>query len=172
MTVERAHAFKFGSMETTLLGPELKVGDKAPNFEVVANNLSRVTLADSQGKVRIISVVPSLETGTCDTQTRRFNEEAAALGDHIAVLTISADLPFCQAKWCGSAGVERVQTLSDHVSMSFGNAYGTHIKEVRLDSRAAFVVDSSDTLVYVEYLATAPEQPNYAAVIEAAKNAK
>lgn len=169
---ERKNAFKFGALEGTLVGPELKVGDKAPDFDVVANNLTHVTLGNTTGKVRIISVVPSLETGVCDTQTRRFNEEAAGLGEQVVILTISADLPFTQAKWCGAAGVDRVQTLSDHYSMSFGNAYGTHIKEVRLDSRAAFVVDSTDTIVYAEYLPVAAEQPNYAAVIEAAKNAK
>jgi len=172
MTQERANAFLFAGKTATLIGPELKVGDKAPNFELVANNLSTVTLDDSKGKVRIISVVPSLDTGVCDAQTRRFNEEASALGDSVTVLTVSADLPFAQKRWCGAAGVERVQTLSDHRTMSFGTEYGTHIKDIRLESRAVFVVDSADKIVYAEYLDEAGKHPNYEASLEAAKHAK
>src|SRR5919205_4197110 len=119
----------------TLVGNEVKTGDKAPNFTVLANDLSEVTLDDTKGQVRLISVVPSLDTGVCDAQTRRFNEEAAKLGN-VKVLTISVDLPFAQARWCGAAGVENVQTLSDHFKMSFGTAYGTYIKEHRLECRA------------------------------------
>lgn len=164
--------FDFGGNAVTLIGPELKVGDKAPNFEVHANDFSSVTLDSSKGKVRIFSAVPSLETGVCDAQTRRFNEEAANLGDNVVILTISADLPFTQKKWCGAAGIDKVQTVSDHMSMSFGSAYGTHIQERRLESRAVFVVDSSDVITYVEYLPKAGEHPNYEAAIEAAKAAK
>lgn len=169
---ERKGAFLFPKDPVTLIGPELKPGDKAPDFTVVANNLSTVTLKDTAGKVRIISVVPSLDTGVCDTQTRKFNEAASGLGDHVVVLTISADLPFAQKRWCGAAGVERVQTLSDHREMSFGSAYGTYNKEFRLESRAVFVVDSSDTVTYVEYVPAAGQEPNYEAVLEAAKAAK
>lgn len=172
MTQEREAAFLFAGKQQTLVGPELKVGDKAPNFEVVANDLSTVTLDNSKGKVRIISVVPSLDTGVCDQQTRRFNEEAAKLGDHVTILTISADLPFAQKRWCGAAGVDAVQTLSDHRSMSFGTAYGTNIKDYRLESRAVFVVDSADTIQYAEYLKEAPQFPNFEAALEAAKAAK
>lgn len=171
MTQERPGAFTLGK-PLTLMGPELKVGDAAPNFEVLANDLSTVTLDDSRGKVRIISVVPSLDTGVCDAQTRRFNEEASKLGENVVILTVSADLPFAQKRWCGAAGVDRVQTLSDHRAMSFGDAYGTHIKEVRLESRAVFVVDSSDKITYVQYVPAAGEHPNYEAALEAAKAAK
>ncbi|EJY55100.1 alkyl hydroperoxide reductase/ Thiol specific antioxidant/ Mal allergen [Alicyclobacillus hesperidum URH17-3-68] len=170
--VERKGAFTFIDQACTLIGPELKVGDTAPDFHVIANDLSTVTLADSRGKVRIISVVPSLDTGVCDAQTRRFNEAASELGENVVILTISADLPFAQKRWCGAAGVERVQTLSDHRDMSFGSAYGTYIKEVRLESRAVFVVDSNDKIVYVEYVPTAGQHPNYEAALEAAKAAK
>ncbi len=172
MPQERKNAFDLLGTPVTLIGPELKSGDKAPNFEVQANDLSTVTLDSSKGKVRIISVVPSLDTGVCDAQTRRFNEEAAKLGNNVIVLTVSADLPFAQKRWCGAAGVERVQTISDHYSMSFGTAYGTHIKEVRLESRAVFVVDSNDTVIYAQYVPAAVEHPNYEAALEAAKSAK
>ncbi|WP_126425648.1 thiol peroxidase [Brevibacillus marinus] len=168
--VERHGAFQFKGA-VTLLGPELKPGDQAPDFTVLANDLSPVTLADSKGTVRIISVVPSLDTGVCDAQTRRFNEEAAKL-DGVKVLTISVDLPFAQARWCGAAGIENVQTLSDHRDLSFGLAYGVVIKEHRLLSRAVFVVDANDKIVYAEYVPAAGQHPNYEAAIEAAKAAK
>lgn len=161
----------FGGNPVTLMGSQLKVGDKAPNFEVLANDLSPVTLDDTKGKVRLISVVPSLDTGVCDAQTRRFNEEAAKL-EGVTVLTISVDLPFAQKRWCGAAGIENVQTLSDHRELSFGEAYGVAIKELRLLARAVFVVDSNDTITYVEYVDEVTNHPNYEAAIEAAKVAK
>jgi thiol peroxidase len=148
----------------------VKVGDTAPDFTVLANDLSPVTLADSKGSVRIISVVPSLDTGVCDQQTRRFNEEAASL-EGVQVLTISVDLPFAQKRWCGAAGVDRVQTLSDHRDLSFGTAYGVVIKELRLLARAVFVVDKNDKVVYAEYVPEVTQHPNYEAAIEAAKKA-
>ncbi|WDL97562.1 thiol peroxidase [Alicyclobacillus sp. ALC3] len=171
MGTERKEAFLFGTQHCTLVGPELKAGDTAPDFELVANDLSKVTLADSNGQTRIISVVPSLDTGVCDAQTRRFNEEASGLGADVVILTVSADLPFAQKRWCGAAGVDRVQTLSDHLNMSFGDAYGTHIKEHRLESRAVFVVDRQDKVTYVEYVPQAGQHPNYEAALEAAKEA-
>jgi thioredoxin-dependent peroxiredoxin len=161
----------FKGNPVTLLGNEVKVGDKAPDFKVLANDLSEVTLADTKGQVRLISVVPSLDTGVCDAQTRRFNEEAAKL-DNVKVLTISVDLPFAQKRWCGANGIENVQTLSDHRDLSFGEAYGVAIKELRLLARAVFVVDSNDTVTYVEYVSEATNHPNYEAAIEAAKQAK
>ena len=161
----------FGGNAVTLLGNEVKVGDKAPSFTVLANDLSPVTLEDSKGSVRLISVVPSLDTGVCDTQTRRFNEEAAKF-DNVQILTISVDLPFAQSRWCGAAGVDKVQTLSDHRDLSFGEAYGIAIKEHRLLARAVFVVDSNDTVTYAEYVSEATDHPNYEAAIEAAKQAK
>ena len=166
------HTFDFAGKQVSLQGKVLKPGDKAPNFEVQANDLSTVTLADSKGKVRLISVVPSLDTGVCDAQTRRFNEEGAKLGDHLVILTISADLPFAQKRWCGAAGIDKVQTLSDHLTMSFASAYGTYNADYRLESRAVFVVDSSDTVTYVEYVPAAGQHPDYEAALAAAKAAK
>lgn len=161
----------FKGNPVTLLGSEVKVEDKAPNFKVLANDLSEVTLEDTKGQVRLISVVPSIDTGVCDAQTRRFNEEAAAL-DNVKILTISVDLPFAQKRWCAAAGIENVQTLSDHRELSFGEAYGVAIKELRLLARAVFVVDSNDVVTYVEYVSEATNHPNYEAAIEAAKAAK
>ncbi|WP_338472087.1 thiol peroxidase [Niallia sp. XMNu-256] len=161
----------FGGNPVTLVGSEVKVGEKAPNFTVLANDLSPVTLEDSKGSVRLISVVPSLDTGVCDAQTRRFNEEASKL-DNVNILTISVDLPFAQKRWCGAAGVDKVQTLSDHRDLSFGEAFGVVIQENRLLARAVFVVDSNDTVTYAEYVSEATNHPNYEAAIEAAKQAK
>ena len=149
----------------------MKVGDKAPNFTVLANDLSEVTLDSTKGSVRLISVVPSIDTGVCDAQTRRFNEEAAKL-DNVKVLTVSVDLPFAQKRWCGANGIDNVQTLSDHRDLSFGEAYGVAIQELRLLARSIFVVDSNDNVTYVEYLPEVTEHPNYEAAIEAAKTAK
>jgi thioredoxin-dependent peroxiredoxin len=161
----------FKNNPVTLLGNEVKVGEKAPDFKVLANDLSPVTLADTKGQVRLISVVPSLDTGVCDAQTRRFNEEASKL-DNVKILTISVDLPFAQKRWCAAAGIENVQTLSDHRDLSFGKAYGVAIEELRLLARAVFVVDSNDTVTYAEYVSEATNHPNYEAAIEAAKQAK
>jgi thioredoxin-dependent peroxiredoxin len=155
----------------TLPATEVKVGDKAPNFSVLANDLSPVTLESSQGQVRLIAAVPSIDTGVCDAEVRRFNEAAAQL-DNVKVLTVSVDLPFAQKRWCGAAGIENVQTVSDHRDLSFGEAYGVTMKELRLLARAVFVIDSSDTVTYVEYVPEATEHPKYEAAIEAAKQAK
>lgn len=156
----------------TLIGKEVKVGDTAPNFTVLANDLSPVTLNDSKGKVRLISVVPSLDTGTCDAQTRKFNESAAEIGEDVVILTISNDLPFAQKRWCAAAGIENVQTLSDHRDLSFGEAYGVAIQELRLLARAVFVVDADDKVTYVEYVSEATEHPDYDQAIAAVKSAK
>ncbi|MEK3819098.1 thiol peroxidase [Cytobacillus sp. FSL W8-0315] len=161
----------FKGNPVTLLGNEVKVGDKAPEFKVLANDLSEVTLADSKGQVRLISVVPSIDTGVCDAQTRRFNEEASKL-DNVKILTVSVDLPFAQKRWCAAAGIENVQTVSDYRDLSFGEAYGVAIQELRLLARAVFVVDSNDTVTYAEYVSEATDHPNYEAAVEAAKQAK
>lgn len=161
----------FKGNPVTLLGNGVKVGDHAPNFTVLANDLSEVTLENTKGQVRLISVVPSLDTGVCDAQTRRFNQEASNL-DNVKILTVSVDLPFAQKRWCGAAGIENVQTLSDHRDLSFGEAYGVAIQELRLLARAVFVVDSNDTVTYVEYVSEATNHPDYEAAIEAAKAAK
>ncbi|WP_050181121.1 thiol peroxidase [Domibacillus robiginosus] len=160
----------FKGNPVTLIGDEVKVGDQAPDFTVLANDLSPVTLADTAGKVRLISVVPSIDTGVCDAQTRRFNEEAAKV-DNVEVLTISADLPFAQKRWCAAAGLENVKTLSDHRDFSFAKAYGVGIKELRLLARSVFVIDSNDKVTYVEYVGEGTDHPDYVAAIEAAKAA-
>ncbi|MEJ9311811.1 thiol peroxidase [Priestia megaterium] len=168
---EELFVTKFKGNDVTLLGNQVKIGDKAPNFTVLANDLSEVTLDSTKGSVRLISVVPSIDTGVCDAQTRRFNEEAAKL-DNVKVLTVSVDLPFAQKRWCGANGIDNVQTLSDHRDLSFGEAYGVAIQELRLLARSIFVVDSNDNVTYVEYLPEVTEHPNYEAAIEAAKTAK
>lgn len=163
-----AQSVTFKGNPVTLLGTEIKLGDQAPDFTVLANNLTPVTLADSKGSVRILSVVPSLDTGVCDAQTRRFNEVAAEMKD-VHILTISVDLPFAQSRWCGAAGIDKVQTLSDHRDLSFGMAYGVVIEELRLLARAVFVVDANDKVVYVEYVPEVTTHPDYEAAIAAAK---
>ncbi|ANE48291.1 thioredoxin peroxidase [Paenibacillus swuensis] len=169
MSQERTGVATFKSNPITLIGPEIKVGDQAPDFHVNKNLLEEVTLATYANKVKLISVVPSLDTGVCDTQTRRFNEEAANLGENVVILTISADLPFAQARWCGAAGVDKVITLSDYKTKSFGTSYGVLIQEFQLDMRAIFVIDANDTVQYVEYLSEMTEHPNYEKAIEAVK---
>lgn len=160
----------FKNQPVTLMGNEVKVGDKAPDFTVLANDLSEQHLHDFEG-VRLISVVPSLDTGVCDAQTRKFNEEAAGL-DNVTVITISNDLPFAQARWCGSAGLDDAVTLSDHRDLSFGKAYGVAIEELRLLTRAVFVVDATDTVTYVEYVPESTNHPDYTAAIAAVKKAQ
>lgn len=161
----------FQNNPVTLIGEKVKVGDKAPDFTVLANDLTPVTLADTKGKVRLISVVPSLDTGVCAQQTRRFNEEATSLSDDVKVLTISVDLPFAQARWCGAEGIEAVQTLSDHKDLSFGTAYGNVIEELRLLARSVFVVDKNDKVTYVEYVPEVTDHPDYEKALEAVKEA-
>jgi thiol peroxidase len=167
MAQERTGVVTFKGGAITLVGPEIKAGDKAPDFTVLANKLAPTSLKDTAGKIRLISVVPSLDTAVCDIQTRKFNQAATALGDQVVVLTISMDLPFAQARWCGAAGVDRVQTLSDHREASFGLAYGTLIKELRLETRAVFVVDSHDMVRYAEYVKEVTTEPNYDAALAA-----
>ncbi|MHB8734863.1 MAG: thiol peroxidase [Terriglobales bacterium] len=158
---ERAGAASLMGNPLTLLGPERKAGDKLPDFTLVDNGLKPVKAADTAGTVRIFSVVPSLDTPVCDTQTRRFNEEASKLGDKVRVLTVSMDLPFAQKRWCGAAGVDRVQTLSDYQTGSFGLAMGTLIKDLRLESRAVFVVDAQGVIRYAQYVPEVSAQPDY-----------
>jgi thiol peroxidase len=164
---ERFGDVTFKGNPLTVVGKRLSVGDKAPDFKLVANDLSTVTLGDSAGKTRLISVVPSLDTGICDAQTRRFNEEIQKFGDTVVGYTVSADLPFAQSRWCGNAGVENVITLSDHRDMDFGDAYGTHVKELRVAQRSVFVIDADDTVRYVEYVPEIAQHPNYEAALAA-----
>lgn len=170
MTVERKEAATFKGNPITLVGPELKAGDTAPDFKLNKDLLTEVSLKDFSGKVKLISVVPSIDTGVCDAQTRRFNEEASKLGDKVQILTVSVDLPFAQARWCGAAGVDRVVMLSDYKSKSFGQAYGVLIKELQLDMRSIFVIDVEDKIRYVEYLGEMTDHPNYDAALEAIKS--
>ena len=155
----------------TLLGPELKVGDKAPDFNSVDDSLKAVTLATTGHGVRIFSIVPSLDTPVCDMQTKRFNEEAGKLSN-LAIYTVSMDLPFAQKRWCGAMGVDHVKMVSDHRDGSFGKAYGTLIKDLRIMSRAIFVVDKHNVIRYVEYVKEVGDHPNYDAALAAAKSAE
>ncbi len=153
----------------TLMGTELQVGDGAPDFVAIDNDLNPVSFDSFRGKICIISSVPSLDTPVCDMETRRFNDEAGRLGDDVALLTISMDLPFAQKRWCGAAGVDRVQTLSDHRDAAFGQAYGLLIKGLRLLARAVFVVDKEGTIRYIELVKEIASEPDYDAVLTAVK---
>jgi len=137
----------------------------------LANDFSEVHLEDSAGKVRLISVVPSLDTSICDAQTRRFNEEAAKASPEVVILTISADHPITQKRWCGAAGVDQVQVLSDYLDMNFGGAYGTWIKERRLEQRSIFVIDKSDRVTHTEYVPVIGQYPDYEAALAALNTA-
>lgn len=159
----------FKNNPVTLLGTELKVGDQAPDFTVLANDLEPVTLNDSKGKIRLISVVPSIDTGVCSKQTHKFNEEAAKLGDDVNVMTISVDLPFAQARYRSAEEIGNIQMLSDHRDLSFGKAYGVAIQELRLLARSIFVIDKEDTIRYVEYVSEVSDQPDYVEALEAVK---
>ncbi|MBD2872793.1 thiol peroxidase [Paenibacillus arenilitoris] len=169
MSQERIGAATFKGNPLTLVGPQLKAGDQAPDFAINKSLVETASLKDYAGKVKLISVVPSIDTGVCDAQTRRFNEEAASLGENVAILTVSVDLPFAQSRWCGAAGVDKVTLLSDYKSHSFGEAYGVYIKELGLDHRAIFVIDANDKIQYVEYLPEMTEHPNYEQAINAVK---
>jgi thioredoxin-dependent peroxiredoxin len=153
-----------------LLGQAVKVGQKAPDFEVTANDLSPVKFSSYAGKVCIIASVPSLDTSVCDTETRKFNEKAAGLGNDVVVLTISMDLPFAQKRWCGAAGIKNVQTLSDYRDASFGKAYGVLIKDLRLLSRAVFVVDKKGVVRYLQIVPEIATEPDYDAALKAVKD--
>jgi thioredoxin-dependent peroxiredoxin len=153
----------------TLVGPELKAGDKAPDFDAVNDTLQPINLSGTGDSVRIFSVVPSLDTPVCDAQTKRFNEEAAKLPG-VQFYTVSMDLPFAQKRWCGAYGVDKVKMVSDHRSGSFGEHYGTMIKDLRIESRAIFVVDKDNTLTHVEYVKEVADHPNYDAALQAARS--
>lgn len=167
--MERTGVITFGGAPFTLLGTPVKAGDKAPDFRLLANDLSPRGIKDYAGATLVISVVPSLDTGVCDLQTRRFNNEAAALGDGVRILTVSCDLPFAQARWCGAAGVTRLETLSDHFDLSFGLAYGVVIKELRLLTRSIFIVDKNGVLTYCEIVPEVTHEVDFDAALAAAK---
>ncbi|HMM39212.1 MAG TPA: thiol peroxidase [Desulfovibrio sp.] len=164
---ERTVTFK--GMPLALAGNEIKAGDKAPDFSAAANDMSPVSLKDFAGKVLILCSVPSLDTPTCDLETRRFNQEAASLGADIQILTVSMDLPFAQARWCGAAGVTAVKTLSDHRLASFGQNYGVLIRDWRLLARAVFVVGKDGVVAHAQIVSEIANEPDYAAALTAAK---
>jgi len=167
--MERAGATTLRGNPFTLVGPELKAGEAAPDFSVVDSSLKPVHLADTEGKTRIFSVVPSLDTPVCDAQTKRFNEEAGKL-DGVDIYTVSMDLPFAQKRFCNSFALDNVKMLSDHKEGSFGESYGTLIKELRILSRAIFVVAPDNKLKYVEYVPEVAYHPNYEAALAAVKS--
>ena len=153
----------------TVLGVPLVPGDMATEVTLSDKGFDsrRALLESTKGKIRLLNVVPSLGTGICDAQTRRFNEEAANLGDKVVIVTVSVDLPFAQQEWCAAKGVDRVIMLSDHKDMAFGDAYGTHIKELRVEQRSVFIVDAEDVVRYVEYVPEIAQHPNYDAALAA-----
>lgn len=169
--MERTGIITFQGNPLTLLGTPVKVGDNAPDFTVLANDLSPRTLNDYNGKVIIISSVPSLDTSVCDTGARFFNQDAAKLGPNVRILTISVDLPFAQARWCGTSGATAIETLSDHKDLSFGMNYGMLIKELRLLTRGIFIIDKNKKVVYTELVNEVTHQVDFNSAIEATKKA-
>lgn len=169
MTNERTGLVTFKGNPMTLIGPELKVGDQAPDFQVVGDGLKPVTLDSSKGKTRIFSVVPSVDTPVCAVQTKRFNEEAAKLGDNVVVYTISMDLPFAQKRFCGAEGTDKITAVSDFQAKSFGQNYGVLIKELGLLARSVFVIDPHDKIKYIQIVKEVAEYPDYDKAIAAAK---
>ena len=166
---KRTGVITFAGGPLTLVGPEVKVGQQAPDFTLLDNELNPKTLADFDGKVKVISVVPSLDTGVCDAQTRWFNQDVTKLSDDVVVLTVSMDLPFAQARWCGAAGVNNVITLSDHKDASFGQNYRFLIEELRLLSRGVVVINKDNKVTYVEYVPEVTNPVNFDAVLAAVK---
>ena len=171
MAEERKGAVTMRGNPMTLVGPELKPGQKAPAFTAVGKGLAPVTLDQFKGKVKIIAAIPSIDTPVCDAETRRFNEEASKLPGDVQILAISMDLPFAQARWCGAAGVDKVTTISDWRAAEFGQKYGALIKELHLLARAVFVIDKNDNVVYSEYVKEVANQPNFEAALDAARKA-
>lgn len=170
MAQERTGVVTFKGGGVTLLGPELKVGDPAPDFEVTGKDMKPVTLKDSAGKTRIFSVVPSLDTPVCATQTKRFNEEAAKLGDDVVLYTVSVDLPMAQGRFCGAENTDQIVPVSDYKHRSFGEHYGVLIKELMLLARSVFVVDPDDRIKYIEIVKEVADYPDYDKALAAAKS--
>lgn len=171
MAEERPDVVTLKGNPVTLLGSEVKVGDKAPDFSSLEALGSPVGLGDLEGKVKVFNVVLSVDTPVCDIQTKRFNREAAELGDGVEILTLSMDLPFALSRYCGAEGIDKVRTLSDYKDASFGEAYGVLIKEHRLLARAVFVVDKDNNVVYVQYVPEIADEPDYEPAIKAVKEA-
>lgn len=168
--MERTNLITFKGSPLTLVGKELQVGQKAPDATLTDTGMSPVKLSSYAGKITVISCVPSLDTGVCDTQTRKFNEKAVDLGKDVVILTISLDLPFGQKRWCGAAGIDRVKTLSDYKSAAFAESYGLLIKEWHLLARAVIVLDKSQIVRYIQIVPEISTEPDYDAVIKAVKS--
>ncbi len=167
---ERSGLVTVGGNPVTLVGDELKVGDAAPDGALVGNDLKPVNLSQYKGKVVVLSFVGSLDTATCDVETRRFNQEATALGDNVVILTVSMDLPFAQSRWCAAAGVENVITLSDYKEREVGKKYGVYVKESALTARAIFVIDENNVIQYIQLVPEVADEPDYEEVLENVKN--
>ncbi len=170
--VERAGLIKWKERDVTVVGEDIKVGQAAPEFTAHTLDWDWIpALENTKGKVRIIAAVPSLDTSTCDRETRRFNQEAASLSKDIAILVVSTDLPYAQKRWCGAAGVDQVMVLSDHKNAEFGEKYGCLMKEPRLLRRAVFVVNREGRVTYADYMSVLRDEPKYAEVLQAAQAA-
>jgi thiol peroxidase len=172
MSNERYGIIKFAGNDVTVVGPDITVGQKAPDFSAVAQDWSSFHgLQGTQGKVRIVGSLPSLSTSVCDRETRRFNLEAANLGEDVAILMVSMDLPYTLKNWCAAAGVDQVKTLTDYKDLDFGPKYGVLLEEPHVFRRAIFVIDRHDKVVYAAYMPTIGEEPNYVDVLNAARHA-
>jgi len=169
MSEIRKNAVTMKGSPLNLIGAGLSVGSTAPAFTLSGVDLSDKTLADYQGKVKIVSVVPSIDTSVCDIQTRRFNEEAVSLGEDVVILTVSVDLPFAFKRWCGAAGVERLECLSDYKTRQFGEDYGLLVEGLAILTRAVLVIDKNDQLVYQQIVPEIASEPDYTAALSAAQ---
>lgn len=169
--MERLGLLQLAGVDVTIVGPDIIVGQQAPEFTLQDQDWNLINvLAQTKGKVRILIALPSLNTGVCDRETRRFNEAASDLNENIIIIGISTDLPFSQKNWCGAAGVDRVMVISDHMETDFGKKYGCLIKERRILRRSVFVVDSDDKVVYTDYMKNLGDEPDYEAVLNAARD--
>ncbi len=167
--MERSNAVTFLGNPLTLIGNELKPGDPAPDATVIKQDLTPVNIHDYKGHTLLISVVPSIDTSVCSTQTKKFNEEASKLPESVKVITVSMDLPFAQKRFCGAENIDKIEVLSDHREGAFGQAYGVLVKELRILSRAVFVMDPQGVIRYVEYVPEIASHPNYDAALQAVR---
>lgn len=167
--MEKRTGHFLGDTPLTLLGPELKVGDQAPDFQIVTSELAPYGLKDAEGKIKLIAAVPSLDTKVCELETIRFNEEADKLGDDVVVLTVSLDLPFAQQRFCGAQGIKNIVVLSDYQNREFGEKYGILIDELKLLNRSIFVLDKDNKIVYLEVLEQNTDHPDYDKALDAAR---
>lgn len=160
----------FKENPVTLIGKETKVDDKAVDFTVLNNGLQEVKLSDFEGKVKILSLFPSIDTGICSKQAHTFNKEASGLGDDVVILAISNDLPFALNRFCGAEGIDNLVTLSDHKTLDFSTKYGFLIEELRLLARGVVVIDKENVVRYVEYVKEVTTEPDYESAVNAAKH--